>query len=242
MQVLPTKPQHEVLYEIAVAERQRARADSERAGRVAAEATTVAASQTAARAKQVATQTKQETRKATARVEEANTVRKRLQKQLSTTVNLSSLSPIHQSRLISLISCSSSGTAKNSMSVSLRQKRGLSMMQFAAKEARSDAPAAAATKKKNVEAAILAAHNIEGNPLKTDTQISKLTVSELDALIRGWKAVGALKGPDNSVWQPVFSTDGGGSGSNRGVVKRDKVADLKAVMKSYRAVMDKSCE
>lgn len=83
--VLPTKPQHEVLYEIAVAERQRARADSERAGRVAAEATTVAASQTAARAKQVATQTKQETRKATARVEEANTVRKRLQKQLSTT-------------------------------------------------------------------------------------------------------------------------------------------------------------
>ena len=101
---------------------------------------------------------------------------------------------------------------------------------------------AVVTRRDNQVAAMAAAADVEANLMFSELELTAMKLKDLQALKRGWVAVGKVAFGNGSHWQAVFTKDGEGSGvanaeGKCGVVKKDYIADLMAAMKSYNEVM-----
>ena len=104
--------------------------------------------------------------------------------------------------------------------------------------------AAAITRRDNRAAAAAAAADIEGNLMFSEEELRAMKLKDLQALKRGWVAVGQVAFGTGAVWQAVFAKEGRGKANAEGkccLVKEDYILDLLAAMSSYRELMQ-GCE
>ena len=100
--------------------------------------------------------------------------------------------------------------------------------------------AAAVTRRNNLAAAQLAAGDVEANLMFSEEQLRTMKVAELQALKRGWMAVGNVSFSNGAQWKAVFAKEGSGPPNAQGkcgLVKKDYIADLLAAMHSYSELM-----
>ena len=99
---------------------------------------------------------------------------------------------------------------------------------------------AAVTRRDNLAAAVAAAADAEANLIFAEEQVRAMSVKELQAIKRGWIAVGKVNFRNGAQWQAVFAKEGSGNPNaqgKRGLLREDYIADILAAIKSYEELM-----